>query len=277
MSVRSHRDDALHIEQSLAESLPVGDSFEACMRLEGELVRQAPGRRTFRFALNGKTYYGKIHTGVGWGEIAKNLLYGRLPVLGAGNEWRAIERIKQLGIRTTEPAAFGERGWNPAARRSFLITHAIDNTHSLEDLAQQWKREYEPLKRTLINDIARIARTLHENGINHRDFYLCHFRIAQDALRCPSTFDGLILMDLHRAQLRCRTPRRWRIKDLAGLLFSAMDAPITKRDVLRFLKKYEAKPLREALSRDRNMWNTVVAKAERLYREHHEKKPGLTL
>ena len=31
------------------------------------------------------------------------------------------------------------------------------------------------LKRVLVQRIATIARTLHGAGMNHRDFYLCHF------------------------------------------------------------------------------------------------------
>lgn len=277
MNHRAQHNGGIFIEKRLARLLSHGDPFEACMRLDGEVVRQAPGRRTFRFAMNGSAYFAKVHTGVGWREIAKNLFYARLPVLGAANEWRAIDRVKSLGVRTTEPAAFGERGWNPAARRSFLITHAIENTLSLEDLAQQWKPDHRLLKRMLINDVARIARTLHENGINHRDFYLCHFRIEEEAIRCPARFVGLILMDLHRAQLRSRTPCRWRIKDLAGLLFSAMDAPITQRDVLRFVRHYEGRSLREALSKNRAIWKAVMTKAARMYRDHHERQPRVRL
>ncbi|MST95428.1 MAG: hypothetical protein EXS33_09225 [Pedosphaera sp.] len=33
------------------------------------------------------------------------------------------------------------------------------------------------LKRALLEKIAALARTLHEGGVNHRDFYLCHFLV----------------------------------------------------------------------------------------------------
>jgi hypothetical protein len=43
------------------------------------------------------------------------------------------------------------------------------------------------------------------------------------------------LIDLHRAQLRKKTPRRWVVKDVAGLYFSVMDIGLTQRDLFRFV------------------------------------------
>ncbi|MST95429.1 MAG: hypothetical protein EXS33_09230 [Pedosphaera sp.] len=40
----------------------------------------------------------------------------------------------------------------------------------------------------------------------------------------------LFVIDLHRAQLRDRVPARWLVKDLGGLLFSALDCGLTRRD-----------------------------------------------
>jgi heptose I phosphotransferase len=84
---------------------------------------------------------------------------------------------------------------------------------------------------------------MHQGGVNHRDFYLCHFLLHLDPPPTPEHF-RLSLIDLHRAQLRARTPRRWRDKDLAALYFSVLDIGLTKRDLLRFLAAYFARPLR---------------------------------
>ncbi len=85
---------------------------------------------------------------------------------------------------------------------------------------------------------------MHGGGVNHRDFYICHFllHLPVDA-RAPR----LSLIDLHRAQVRRSTPRRWRDKDLAALYFSALEIGLTQRDRLRFLKTYFARPLRSVL------------------------------
>ena len=94
------------------------DAFAAVDRLEGEVFRELDGRRTFRTEVEGRGFFVKIHHGVGWGEIAKNLLCLRLPILGAGNEWQAIKRLEQLGVDTMRGVAFGQRGGNPAKTTS---------------------------------------------------------------------------------------------------------------------------------------------------------------
>jgi heptose I phosphotransferase len=57
----------------------------------------------------------------------------------------------------------------------------------------------------------------------------------------------LHVIDLHRAQCRQATPRRWRDKDLAALYYSAQGIGLGKRDFLRFLRAYFQRPLREIL------------------------------
>lgn len=65
------------------------DPFVAVEALKGEVFRELEARRTLRTEVDGRGYFVKIHRGVGWAEILKNLISLRLPVLGAGNEWRA--------------------------------------------------------------------------------------------------------------------------------------------------------------------------------------------
>lgn len=115
------------------------------------------------------------------------------------------------------PVAFGERGNNPAYRHSFLITEELAPTISLEDFCRNWKQQPPSpvLKRELIRRVAEMIRTMHLAGINHRDLYICHFLLHLPVGATPK----LSLIDLHRAQVRKHTPRRWRDKDLAALFF----------------------------------------------------------
>lgn len=239
------------------------DGFDDIYAIEGEVYRKVARRHTLRFELDGKAYFIKAHRGVGWIEICKNLVALRLPVLGAKNEWLAIRRLNALGVRTPVAVAYGQRGCDPACRLSFLVTEDIGPAVSLEDLCAGWKtRAPSPAaKWQLIADVARIARTLHENGVNHRDFYLCHFMQLVDDPR------ALVLIDLHRAQLRRRTPRRWLVKDIGGLWFSAMDIGLTQRDLLRFVRAYRGMSLRESLARDTGFWRAVQRRAQRLYEQ----------
>ena len=123
--------------------------------------------------------------------------------------------------------------------------------------------------------VARIVRTLHTTGINHRDLYLCHFEMDRHALLDARSAPGkLCLMDLHRAQLRPRVPHRWLVKDLAALLFSSLDAPLTQRDLLRFVRMYRQAPLRASLEADARLWRQVWQRAMRLYRSHWDRTPS---
>jgi heptose I phosphotransferase len=225
------------------------DPFVEVEALQGQVLRELEGRRTLRIEVDGRGYFAKIHRGVGWREIFKNLICLRPPVLGARNEWQALEYLGQLGVDTMVMVAFGERGKNPAHKHSFIITEELAPTISLEDYCLEWPHTPpEPvLKRALIKRVAEIARTLHENRMNHRDFYLCHFLLHTDPPPTPETL-RLSIIDLHRAQIHNQEPApRWRHKDLAGLAFSALEIGLTNRDLLRFLRVYYNASLRSIL------------------------------
>ncbi len=241
------------------------DVFAEANAIQGKIYRSKEGRRTLRFEHDGRGYFLKLHTGIGWREVFKNLFSLRLPIVGAANEYRACLRLAQLGIDTLTPAAFGERGLNPARRESFLITEELANTVSLEDYCKKW-REHPPTlreKRAIIRKLAQSTKTLHENGINHRDYYLCHFLRADNQV--PFALGkALYLIDLHRAQMRTQLPDRWRVKDVAGLFYSAFDLPLTKRDLVCFLSIYK----REWLKNSKNpQLLSVCKKAVALYRK----------
>ena len=259
----------LYLAKEIAEAWAGDDPFVSAQQQQGEVFREKEGRRTLRFPLGGKHYFLKLHQGVGWGEIIKNLLQLRLPVIGASNEWRAIQKLHQLGLHTMTAAGYGHRGFNPAKQLSFLITDELTDTLSLEDLCAKWPRQ--PcgfaLKQALITQLAEIARTLHQNGVNHRDFYLCHFLADVSMGKENLTAENLSLyvVDLHRAQVRKKTPARWIIKDLGGLYFSALEIGLTSRDVLRFMKTYSRKNSRQLMN-DRVFWLKVERRAKQIYR-----------
>ncbi|BCR05195.1 lipopolysaccharide core heptose(I) kinase RfaP [Desulfuromonas versatilis] len=253
-------------------------SFEQMLSLEGEVFRELAGRRTLRFFLGEKGYFAKLHFGVGWKEILKNLSHFKLPVLGADNERRAIRRCEELGVETMRIAGYGCRGWNPARIQSFLVTEELADTISLEDLCRDWKTNPPPfgLKKALIEKVAGMAAALHENGVNHRDFYICHFLLPLADLERVSRQEAfrLHLIDLHRVQLRPRTPQRWIVKDVAGLYFSSMDIGLTRRDILRFMRAYRRRALRSLLQDERVFWERVERRALALYRKEFGRDPA---
>lgn len=241
--------EALFLEEPFRSLWAGQDPFRAAAALQGTVLRELDGRRTLRTEIEGRGYYVKLHRGVGWGEIIKNLVTARLPVLGAEQEWRALKRLNELGVDTMKAVAFGRRGDNPARLESFIITEELAPTISLEDYCRDWPaRPPAPaLKRALIARVAEMARRMHAGGVNHRDCYLCHFLLHTNPPPSAAAL-RLSLIDLHRAQVRERpAPRRWRDKDLAALHFSTLGIGLTARDRLRFLRAYFGRPLRDIL------------------------------
>ena len=262
----------LWLQPPFAELWAGRDAFAVVDALDGEVFRQRDGRRTFRCEIGGRGYFVKIHHGIGWGEIVKNLLVGRAPILGAGNEWQAIHRLTAIGIDTMRAVAFGQRGWNPARRHSFLITEELAPTISLEDFCREWAHQPPPtaLKHALIRRVADMAGRMHRAGVNHRDFYLCHFLLHLEPQPTAQNLK-LSLIDLHRAQSRTQVPRRWRDKDLAGLYFSALGIGLTQRDFLRFLRVYFARPLRAILREEAPLLRHLAQEGRRLQAKYARK------
>lgn len=244
------------------------DVFSVVQQVEGDVFRQKEGRRTLRFSLQGKSFFLKWHQGVGWLEIIKNLLQFRLPVISAKNEWQAVKFLEHHNIDTLTIAAYGERGVNPARKQSFLITDNLADTMSLEYIGEQWRKTPPAYasKITLIKKLATIAKVMHENGMNHRDFYLCHFLLDQSFAKHNTISDEtrLFLIDLHRAQIRGKTPDRWIVKDLGGLYFSAFDVPLTQRDLFRFMMTYSGLSLHEVVAKQQQFWGKVAKRADKM-------------
>ena len=252
------------------------DAFAEVEALQGEVFRELEARRTLRTEVNGRGYFVKIHRGVGWAEIIKNWMTAKAPVLGAGQEWRAIHALNAAGVPTMTAVAYGEKGSNPAAQHSFIITEELAPTVSLEDFSSHWlSQPPEPaLKYALIHAVADMAGRMHRGGVNHRDFYICHFLLNVSEPPRPDHLP-LSLIDLHRAQVRPSVPRRWRDKDLAGLYFSALGIGLTNRDKLRFLKTYFRKPLRQIVTEEAVLLAMLERKAARLQTRFQRKyAPG---
>lgn len=120
---------------------------------------------------------------------------------------------------------------------------------------------------------------MHNSGANHRDYYLIHFLLRKGFDKdghISAENSKLFLIDLHRMQLRKRTPYRWRVKDVAGLYFSSMDMNLSTRDLYRFMSIYTGNSLRETLVTDARFWKDVRKRGLRVYKaEKRRRKPAL--
>lgn len=241
------------------------ETFHEVRKLEGEVFREVKARRTLRFVVDEKYYFAKIHFGIGWREVFKDLLQFRLPIVSARNEWIAIAKLKQLDLDTMNTVAFGQEGANPAKIRSFIITEELTDTTNLEEYCGDWHRQPPAFttKLALIKKIAHISRIMHDAGMCHRDYYLCHFHLDPSSLNTNKL--KLSLIDLHRALIKKSLAKRWLIKDIAGLYFSSMEIGLSARDRLRFMKLYSGDSLRNCLEDKDDFWACVSSRALKLH------------
>lgn len=244
--------------------------FDVVPGIQGEIYRHKEGRKTMRFEFQGQGYFIKVHSGIGWKEIFKNLLQIKLPVLGASNEWYAIQSLERLNIGTLTPVAFGKKGLNPAKQFSFVVTEELTDTISLAKYVELWKDNPPSFKfkRALIRHIAGIAKAIHDEGLSHKDFYLCHFLLQRSLVDNPvlDLTGKIYVVDLHRMEQRKFNAIRWIVKDIGALYFSTMDLQLTRRDYFYFMKLYSGLPLSETLTSQGQFWRKVEKKARRLYR-----------
>ncbi len=252
------------INPTLAQIMGDEDPFSWQENLERVIFRDVENRETSRVLIGQERYFVKIHKSASWQSAFNELVGGQTPRFGAEAEWRVVRAFQKLDIPTIEPYLYAKRGTSFLNHRSLLISKALEKKVSLE----HFSTSNPVFKRLLIKKIAEISRKMHVAGINHRDFYLCHFLMDQDISKGPV----LHLIDLHRAQEREKVPRRWLIKDLGSLLFSSLLKGLTRRDLLRFVRYYSDRPLREAL-KDKNFWAGSLARARGLYLKHHQKIP----
>lgn len=260
--------DAIFIPDVIKKSLVKGDAFDAIMRMQGKAFRDVTGRKTIQVNLGGESYFIKQHFGVGWAEIFKSFLSFKKPILGALTEVNAIQKLDEIGIATTPLVGYGVKGGNPATQQSFIITKDLGEITSLEDLCADWKTNPPDahFKRRLVIAVAGLARKLHQNGLTHRDFYICHLCLDVQALKQDQI--KMYLVDLHRMLIHRRASIGDSMKDIAALYFSTMDAGLTTRDYLRF-KRYYADGFDGVNS---GFWQNVSARASKLYIKLHSDK-----
>lgn len=213
-------------------------SFADFMAVEGTPVARKRGRTVVRFTLEERAFYLKRNTWH-WGEFWKTLLHLHLPPRSACQEWQGIRAVQRAGIATVPAVAMGEQARFNMEVASFTLTEELYGAIPLEQIIRkEWRIPLrgEPLarKRRLIQAVAQMVRRLHAAGLWHQDLYLGHFLLDRE--------DTLFLIDVQRVRSAPVVPRRYLIKDLAQLAYSAQECGgLTRADRLRFLSVYLGK------------------------------------
>lgn len=264
-----------------AKSIKTQDSrFDYFFNLSGDIYRQVKSRVTIKACINNQNYFIKKHWKITLSEFIKNIFSLKWPVTSAMSERQAIEAIKRFNIKTMDVAAYGWR-----EHSSFIITKSIEPNLELDKICEQLKyhKNYFKLKKYLIKYIAAVTRKMHLHGLNHRDYYICHFLLnIQGVSEITSVLDSnsavsqnleqllgqnIYLIDLHRMQIRDKVPQRYLIKDLGALLFSVRNLGLSKSDYIRFIRDYmgisDYCKFKQFMTNEAKFWQQVKQRALR--------------
>lgn len=255
-------------------NVPVTDRFHA-----------KQGRSTGRWVLHnvideGRSLkvYLKRHYELPWWQ-------GWLATLWPGGNWSPamqecehLEWARRQGVPVPAVMAAGERIGPWGRLQSFLAVEELTDMLPLHEAiplarARLDARVFRRWKRSLVIEMARLTRMLHDRRCFHKDLYLCHFYIARaDTATIPQWHGRIYLIDLHRLAHHRWTWRRWQLKDLAQLLYSSEIAGIDARDQLAFWAAYRGTGPRRRADRWLRRWVWLKWQHYRRHNARHKLK-----
>jgi heptose I phosphotransferase len=190
-------------------------------------------------------------------------------------EYEHLEWARAQGFPVPAVVAAGEYIGPWGRLQSFLAVEELTGMVPLHEAlplaaARLPARDFARWKRTLVTEMARLVRALHERRWFHKDLYLCHFYIPEkDTGTIRDWRGGVHLIDLHRLARHRWTWGVWKVKDLAQLLYSSRVPGVTARDRLRFWRLYLGMGRDDVAAR----WlGWLVQIKERRYRRHNARK-----
>ena len=260
--------------------------FEAVMTsLIGECLRALDDRENWYLELTdaGQQPYGvylKKHHVRTWRSRLRAKL-GTLPLVGdfmsrhltgktAGRvEAQNVGSLTADGVGVMNLVAYGEKLHTNGLIESFVLTEELEN---YTELQQFLRRRFAPLESSptvardhdlhgLIRRLALTVRRFHSAGYNHRDLYCCHFFVKEPV---PGQFD-IRLIDLQRVQHRRWFRRRWLVKDLAQLAWSAPRDRIKCTHKMAFIRHYLG--VRKLRPADKRLIREVLARLQVMERK----------
>lgn len=221
-------------------------------------------------------YYLKRYDHPPFAEQFRRIREFRPTYSSAAREMHFIKRLAQIGVPSLRSIAFGQEMTGIWERRSFGLTAELDG-QSLEKLVEQWRLNPKSMpdsneRHDLIRQLGLLVRLLHENDLFHRDLYLSHVFLTRNSDGRPV----LRLIDLARMIEKPWNPRRWAIKDLAALAFSAPSPFVTRVDRFRFLYHYLGDRSESEGKRTVRRWlDDVSSKAARMARHDQRRTARL--
>ena len=175
--------------------------------------------------------------------------------------------LAKANINIPKTIAYGRQWGKIFEKRSFIITQKIPDAESLERKLPAFfyangDRGHLAQKCEFIEKLANFARRFHETGLRHRDFYFAHIFLNGNG--------EFYLIDLQRAFKPIVFGRRFRVKDISQLYYSAPGNYFSRADRLRFYLRYAGKT--KLSWRDRQFIRKIKARAWRM--ADHDIKHG---
>jgi heptose I phosphotransferase len=244
--------------------------FEAVMAsLAGECLRALEDRENWHLELTDAAeqpygVYLKKHHVRNWRSRLRAKL-GAGPGETAGRiEAQNAESLAAEGIGVMNLVAYGEKLHRDGLTESFVLTEELED---YTELGQFLHRRFPPCRSQegsprdhdldrLIRQLALTVRRFHAAGYNHRDLYCCHFFIREPE---RGRFE-IRLIDLQRVQYRRRFRRRWLVKDLAQLAWSAPRIALKCTHKMAFMRHYFG--VRKLRPRDKRLIREVLSKQQ---------------
>jgi len=191
-------------------------------------------------------------------EKLKLKLFRKPPTADAYDEWRAINMFHENGLNTMVPIAVAKVGG-----KSCNLTLGIQDYTRASELFASFTDADAERKRGLLKNMAELVGKMHSLNLAHQDLYLVHFFVRE----CDG--DDVYLIDLQRTLIQKKMGRRWHVKDLSQLLFSA--APFVNQDDIDYFWQLYTDIVGVELRDDRSLISSVKAKADRITKRDERK------
>ena len=185
----------------------------------------------------------------------------------AFREFDAAYKLTATAINTPKVVSYGEQRNTFFETRSFIITEKIPDAESLErklpdcfdgpPINEKLKQ-----RRNFIVQTATFIKKFHETNYRHRDLYLSHIFHGESG--------KFYLIDLARVFRPILMRKRFQIKDIAQVYYSAPGKHFSKTDRMRFYMTYSGQS--RLRRKDKAFIRKVINKAEQMAR--HDIKHG---
>lgn len=234
-------------------------NFQGDENLHKSNMAKYRSRLKFNLADMGKTLYLKRYNHVPKSTQIKNWVSRKNKASTADYDRLPTQELEPAGVSTPKTVAYGSQWGSIFEKRSFMFMENVEGGISLEEKLPEYFYDADfpsrhKLRCEFINKLADFTRKFHNTGYRHRDYYLCHIFLVDEKDFC--------LIDMHRSFKPGFFSKRYRLKDITQLHYSAPGDIISQADRLRFYLRYRGKDKPD--DSDREFLRKVKRKAWRV-------------